>query len=534
MSNNPEQTHQSAERQIPQPQVEYQALAEQLEQAVEQNIVLTNAEDELDETDVQAAIDAIPGLQLLKQLGARHTKEAGRVREGGLYRPNPNILNTEKPFIEIMSAQANLEQGRSTYLKSGADSYLRTLQYSSQPLTAEDIWLTQISLSSYNPAALNAYGLPESTSRPQFEHFKNQVKACLADYLEFLKPQGSSDFLDKQTIPFEDLNAVHQPADVSPELHDLLTERARIQQAMYELLTEHHQATAAQSTTDRSLADQTKRTRTARQQLEGTQPERSQETLSDPEQQLIDQALAAGRGQTYVNTDMVGSVELTSSSGSSDKRLTDVGYQYFSDIPHAAAYTAVIRNEILDTHRQTTRELPQTLAESVILTPANEDITETTEHEVKVPGLRGFFGQTRTVSETTVTGQRPRAITNLATGETEPGIYLDYQFKPTREIGDSIDYKCSDGRSGNYLLCRVLIPESVANELQAAIINKPTIVRELVHQLLVQNGGLPEDFWEGTDQRRAYPVRPAYEKLPTSWTVALRTADQAWHELPTS
>lgn len=526
MNHNPE--HEQIENKSPQPQVDYALIADRLQDGVQQNIALTSEAGEVDDAEKQATIDATPGLSLLRQLTTQHIIAATRTREGGIYRPKPDILEKERPFVEVMEAQADWQVSLNSYLASGTDNDLRARQQSMDPITTDDIWLAQTELGSMTPAALKAFDLPPNTTRLQFEEFKLQVKSCLQDYLGSLIPGDPSDFHDKQNIPFGDLSAIHKPSDITLELHSLLTERSRIQRTMYGLLTDHFQRLQAKENETKAKDEQADRVDTARELLDDAPESAAPETIKYTDSAIINETVIAAKGYTLINTDMVGGVDLNMSEGSQARR-TDVGFQNFGGLANDEA----IRLNLLNTFNSASRELSSPPAEAVLFTMATEDITETTTRKVRAGGLGGLFGRKQIVYNTVVTGQKPIEVVNPKTGNAEPGVYLDYHFRPTSEVASEIGYKCSDGRLGNFLHSRILVPESVAGELESELQENPVMIRELIHQLLVQNGGLPEDLWEGTSDKRNYPVRPPYEHLDSNWTIALRPRHHSWIKLPT-
>jgi len=100
-------------------------------------------------------------------------------------------------------------------------------------------------------------------------------------------------------------------------------------------------------------------------------------------------------------------------------------------------------------------------------------------------------------------------------GQREPGIVFSYLFRDSGGLFDASRYENADGdsRRGNELRVSALIPESIAAELEAAIRQNPSYVREIVHKLVVQEGGVSEDEWNGRAESFKAPMCPPYEAL---------------------
>lgn len=82
-----------------------------------------------------------------------------------------------------------------------------------------------------------------------------------------------------------------------------------------------------------------------------------------------------------------------------------------------------------------------------------------------------------------------------------------------------MQYRTNSGRLGNHLMVNTVLPESVAARLEKAIQENPRVARELVHRLIVKEGGMDEDTWNG--RGGSVDVRPPYDDLPKDWNVAL-------------
>ncbi len=78
------------------------------------------------------------------------------------------------------------------------------------------------------------------------------------------------------------------------------------------------------------------------------------------------------------------------------------------------------------------------------------------------------------------------------------------------------DYKCMDGRPGNTLIIRMLLPEKFALEFEKYVKKDPAILRKLAEQVAVKKFNVSEEDWNtGNDQRRGHALRPPYEKWQT-------------------
>ncbi|MCX6739801.1 MAG: hypothetical protein NTZ49_01060 [Candidatus Parcubacteria bacterium] len=74
------------------------------------------------------------------------------------------------------------------------------------------------------------------------------------------------------------------------------------------------------------------------------------------------------------------------------------------------------------------------------------------------------------------------------------------------------DYQTMDGRWGNILTIKMQLPESVALELDKAVIKNPRILRKLAEKVAIQKFNVSEEDWnKGTDRREGHPLRPPYE-----------------------
>lgn len=123
-------------------------------------------------------------------------------------------------------------------------------------------------------------------------------------------------------------------------------------------------------------------------------------------------------------------------------------------------------------------------------------------------------------------------VRNGVTGQQEPGVAFRYSFSSQIDRGYGPDlpvYATHGGRPGNLLDVEVILPESVAATLEQSIRDDPTMVRELIHQLVAQEGAVSEAVWNGTHRgkysdgrdRVVAAMRPPYDKLPKDWKIGL-------------
>jgi hypothetical protein len=159
---------------------------------------------------------------------------------------------------------------------------------------------------------------------------------------------------------------------------------------------------------------------------------------------------------------------------------------------------------------------PPGMVEAVSFPRAKEDVTATESYETKT----GWLGRkTETHTRTVKTGEQDVMVLNPATGEEEPGVYFDYMYNPLLQGSKAEDQlglpeyrELTGSRTGNSLVVRALLPESVAAELRAEIEQNPQAAREMAERLARERGGISQEVWEGQGNRN--PARPPYEKLP--------------------
>lgn len=167
------------------------------------------------------------------------------------------------------------------------------------------------------------------------------------------------------------------------------------------------------------------------------------------------------------------------------------------------------------------------LNEAVSFSAVNEVKTQqvTRKHEQK-----GKFGRTHsteyTVTETIPGSEHPKIMRNELTGKDEPTVRFRYMFKYSdqalmeKELPRYKEFKGS--RDGAQILAGVDLPESIARNLERAIMQDPASARDIVERLFLENndGSITEQHWsEGGENK--HPMRPPYEQLPKDWTIAV-------------
>lgn len=109
--------------------------------------------------------------------------------------------------------------------------------------------------------------------------------------------------------------------------------------------------------------------------------------------------------------------------------------------------------------------------------------------------------------------RRDRTIVNPETGEEEDAIVVHYKFKYTntdmgRAAAGSLPYMVDySGRPGRFVEVAAILPRSIAEQLQQAMVTEPHIARQLVDRLMVTEGGIDEQTWKNQNMR----MRPDFE-----------------------
>ena len=129
-------------------------------------------------------------------------------------------------------------------------------------------------------------------------------------------------------------------------------------------------------------------------------------------------------------------------------------------------------------------------------------------------------------------------VLNPITGRTEAGALFKYQFSSQTRDGywDGLPLYKTDyainGRSGNVLCVEAVLPKSIAEKLEKAVVLGEIDVRGLVRDLVLEEGRAAniekekwEKAWSGdlSDEKGQLlaAIRPPYDKLPTDWQIAV-------------
>ncbi len=257
-----------------------------------------------------------------------------------------------------------------------------------------------------------------------------------------------------------------------------------------EALARHEQSQAQAGQTDRVEA--------ARRVLERLTVSSGREASrgSEYNKPLVDLVSRAAEGRTFIHTDLPSGEVIQVGGGEYSSRR---GFQTFGDGSHrqASELPDYFMNQFGVYNPMLTAEgnPPGDMIEAVVFKPAT-------------------------------TGERPLIVTNPQTGQPESGVYFDYAYNPglqgpraESQLGLP-EYRESMGnRTGNMLVVRAILPESVAAHLKAEIEAHPETAREVARQLVMERGGLDEKAWNGTGNNN--PVRPPYDSLPAEHRVYL-------------
>lgn len=117
----------------------------------------------------------------------------------------------------------------------------------------------------------------------------------------------------------------------------------------------------------------------------------------------------------------------------------------------------------------------------------------------------------------------PPEMINPETGNSEPSVIFRYSFNSQAagyDRGTMPPYMTGSNRAGNVLEVKTLLPASIADRLRTAIENNPQVVRSVVADLVIEEGGVDlDDFYYGRENDPK--MEPPYDDLPKDWTIAI-------------
>jgi len=135
-----------------------------------------------------------------------------------------------------------------------------------------------------------------------------------------------------------------------------------------------------------------------------------------------------------------------------------------------------------------------------------------------------------------ITKQQPRVIKKLfglkkeevmetvSTGEYEDIMHNElvrggkqekcYEVFYNIGLGESArQYQCFDGRPGNLLSIKMLLPEKIALSLDKKVKTDPSILRKLAEQIAITKFNVSQEEWnKGIKTRHGHPLKPPFEK----------------------
>jgi hypothetical protein len=120
--------------------------------------------------------------------------------------------------------------------------------------------------------------------------------------------------------------------------------------------------------------------------------------------------------------------------------------------------------------------------------------------------------------EPRATGERQlKASEVVQNGDDEPAVEMIYRTFAAPFQSQDLQYHCRDNRTGNVLAVSVVMPESVARELEQKGRTNPKLIRAVAEQAVLEVCGISEQSWSKDSQPTPdQPVRPPYE----AWAAA--------------
>lgn len=126
-----------------------------------------------------------------------------------------------------------------------------------------------------------------------------------------------------------------------------------------------------------------------------------------------------------------------------------------------------------------------------------------------IPGKKGFIGIGRTQTETMhETAGSPRDVMHseiVQDGSHEPAVRLTYY------VCSPDDWREYSGRTGQYLLAEIILPESTARTVVETLDQDPAAIRVIIERVMRERLLSDPEQWD-KPQGRGDPLRPPYEK----------------------
>ena len=285
--------------------------------------------------------------------------------------------------------------------------------------------------------------------------------------------------------------------ELPADLHDLMSRRS-----VKEFLA---------SVYPKSSAEQVNNNHTKPDTQPRTAPDKREHAVS-PEEAVFGEVLAAARGNVTIEADVPGNADLRVGDQLKKFNGSSRGFNVFGSAAPEDGYSG------LGLDQAPTVESVQ--FQSVAKEAVYEDVV-----------VKKRFGKSETVRRFQGQKEVPLPdVINPTTGQRESGVAFRYSFSPSimKDMPEGTpDFIVNDGRTGNMLNIATVLPKSVADKLEATIRENPQSVRDIVRQLVMTEGNVPEDVWNGTrpreddSSRTNAAMRPPYDKLPQGWHISL-------------
>lgn len=147
--------------------------------------------------------------------------------------------------------------------------------------------------------------------------------------------------------------------------------------------------------------------------------------------------------------------------------------------------------------------------EAVAFTPVTKD--EYGDIEV---ATKGRFGRVTKTAQRQVVGALPVSANEvLANSSDEPLVEMTYKVFPHPDYTDNeTRWRTSDGRDGNILTVSMMLPQSLARQVEAAGKKDPELIRTIAETATVRAIGVSEELYRnGSEETRGNPMRAPHE-----------------------